>query len=141
MQRGASFKSKGDWQSKSNRFLLGMALFLCIMLISCDNKSKENAVFDLLVLRTELENNDSNYSEKDWENAFDKYDEICQRLDEMQFTYEEQMEIDKVKGEIAGTVTSYAVQDFSDELQVLSDEFFSFAEGFMDSFQKQIIQE
>lgn len=64
MQRGASFKSKGDWQSKSNRFLLGMALFLCIMLISCENKPKENAVFDLLVLRTELENNGSNYSEK-----------------------------------------------------------------------------
>lgn len=134
-------KNGKGWQFKEIRFLLIIVSFLCFTLVSCSNKPKGNAVFDLLVLRTEIESNGYNYSQSEWECAFDRYTEICQRLEEMDLTYEERLEIDKVKGEIAGTVASFTVQDISNEVEDIVDEFFSYAEGFVNSIQKQIMQE
>lgn len=111
---------------------------LCVIMGSCSTAPKDNAVYDLLVLRTEISNNGYNYTQADWENAFEEYYEICQRLDEMQFTHEERLEIDKVKGEIAGVVASFAVRDISEEVQYMVDEFFSYSEGFLNSLQNNL---
>lgn len=109
-----------------------MIIFACILLFSCE--TKQNPVFELLEFRTEVKQHCSEYSPEDWENAFDKYTAICQRLDEMQFTTEERLEIDKIKGEIAGYAATVAAKEVSDEVKNIVNEIESFADGFSNTF-------
>ena len=110
-----------------------LAILLYIILCSCE--SKQSAVYDLLVFRTEVKENCKNYTQSDWEDAIDKYEEICQRLDEMQLSKEERLEVNKIKGEIAGYAATVVVQDVSDECQKIIEEAKSFNEGFSKTFQ------
>lgn len=104
----------------------------CVLISGCE--SKQNAVCELLELRTEVKEHGHEYSQTDWENTIDQYVDICQRLDEMQFTDKERMEIDKVKGEIAGYAATVAFQDVSDKVQTIAGEIESFTEGFSSTF-------
>lgn len=112
---------------------------LCLVLCSCE--SKPNPVYDLLVFRTELQNNSKGYTQTDWENAANRYLEISMQLETMNFTYEERQEIDKVKGEIAGYVATAAAQEVSDRIQNITNEIESFVDGFSKSFQLPLIKE
>lgn len=106
---------------------------LSFLLGSCE--SKQNAVYDLLLFRTELQNSSANYSLEEWEYAIDRYADICLRLEEMPLTYEERLEIDKVQGEITGYVTTVAIQEASDRILNIAEEIESFADGFSKTFQ------
>lgn len=112
----------------------------CIMLVLlggllCGCESKHNAVYELHAFRENIQKYGSEYSQTDWEQAIEEYADICKRLDEMPLTDEERMEIDKVKGEIAGHATTIAAQDISDKIQTIANEIESFAEGFNKTFQ------
>lgn len=109
-----------------------MIIFSCVLLFSCE--SKQNSVFELLEFRTEVKNHSSEYSLEEWENALDKYTTICQRVDEMQLTCEERLEIDKIKGEIAGYAATVAAQEVSNEVKTIASEIESFVEGFSNTF-------
>lgn len=109
-----------------------MITLMCILLIGCE--SKQDVVCELLEFRTEIKEHSSEYSQADWENAIDKYTNLCQKLDEMPFTDEERMEIEKVKGEIAGYAATAAMQEVSDKVQTIAKEIESFAEGFNNTF-------
>lgn len=106
---------------------------LCIVFGACETKN--NPVYELLLFREEIKNNSAEYSQADWEMAIAQYAEISQRLDEMQFTAEEYLEIDKIKGEIAGYATSAAAQKVSDRILNIQSELESFANGFCNTFQ------
>ena len=105
---------------------------MCILLSGCE--SKQDIVRELFEFRTELKEHCAEYSQTDWENAIEKYTNLCQKLDEMQFTDEERVEIDKVKGEIAGYAATAAIQEVSDKVQTIAKEIESFAEGFNNTF-------
>lgn len=109
--------------------------YLSFMLIFFSCKSEKNSIYDLHVFRMELKNNCAYYSERDWENAINKYTEICERIDQMQLTRDERLEIDKVKGEIAGYAATVAAQDVSDCIRDITDEITSFVEGFTNTFE------
>lgn len=111
---------------------------LCLILCSCE--SKQNPVYDLLVFRAEIENNHTEYTQSDWKNAANRYLEISMQLEEMNFTNEERLEIDKIKGEIAGYVTTAAAQEVSDRVQNITNEIESFVDGFSKSFQPPLIK-
>ena len=111
---------------------IAMITLMCILLIGCE--SKQDVVCELLEFRTEIKEHSSEYSQADWENAIDKYTNLCQKLDEMPFTDEERMEIEKVKGEIAGYAATAAMQEVSDKVQTIAKEIESFAEGFNNTF-------
>ena len=104
-----------------------------LLLVAC--KTESNAVYDLLMLRTEIETNHSQYTQSEWENATARYNEICGRLDEMPLTNEERMEVEKIKGEIAGYTASIIINDIEDKVQNIIDEVVSFSEGFFETFQ------
>lgn len=106
---------------------------LCLLFYSCE--SKHNAVYDLLIFRTEIKNHSSEYTQSDWENAFEEYSDICQRLDDMPLSHEERVEIQKIKGEIAGYAATVAAQKTSDRIRAISEEINSFANGFSNTFQ------
>ncbi len=109
-----------------------MLVLLCLIVVSC--QSKPNAVFELLSFRTEIREHCSGYSQEDWENAMNKYVDLCGRLDEIPFTEEERLEIDKIKGEIAGYAATVAAKEVSDEIKNIAGEIESFAEGFTRTF-------
>lgn len=110
-----------------------MVLLISFSLSSCD--SKQNAVYELLAIRTEIKEHYSSYSQADWENAIERYNIICQELNEMQLTEEERLDIDKIKGEIAGYAATVVVQEATDEMQSIADEIKSFVSGFITTFQ------
>lgn len=93
-------------------------------------------MYELLEFRTEVKDHSADYSPEDWEKAMDKYMTICQELDEMQFTTEERLEIEKIKGEIAGYAATVAAQEVTDEIQNIADEIESFANGFSNTFKE-----
>lgn len=106
---------------------------LCVIFVSCE--SKQNPVYELLKFRTDVKKHCAEYSQEEWEKAVDEYVTICEKLDEMQFSTEERLEIDKVKGEIAGYAATVAAQEISDEVKSIANEIESFAEGFGKTFQ------
>lgn len=108
-------------------------IILCFVFGACETKT--NPVYELLLFREEVKNNSAEYSQADWEIAIAKYAEISQRLDQMQFTEEEYLEIDKIKGEIVGYATSTVAQKVSDRILNIQSEVESFANGFCKAFQ------
>ena len=104
-----------------------------LLLVACQTES--NAVYDLLMLRTEIEANHSQYIQSEWEDAIARYNEICGRLDEMSLTKEERMEVEKIKGEIAGYTANIIINDTVNKVQNIIDEVVSFSEGFLETFQ------
>lgn len=110
-----------------------MIVCSCALFCSCD--TKQNYVFELLEFRTEIKEHCAEYSLDEWEDAIERYTSICQKLDEMQFTKEERLEIDKIKGEIAGYAATIASQEITDEVKTITDEIESFVEGFGNTFQ------
>lgn len=110
------------------------ACLLCLALCCCEKK--ENAVYELLTFRTEIKNNCDKYTADDWENALNKYSDICQRVDQMPLTSDERMEVEKIKGEIAGYAASVAAQEISNNVKTISSEIESFATGFSKTFKQ-----
>ena len=109
-----------------------IVVVLCVVFSNCESKS--NTVYELLAFRTEIKDHCSEYTQSDWENAIEKYKNLCHELDNMSFTEEERIEIDKIKGEIAGYAANVAVQEVSDKVHDIVDEIGSFAEGFSKTF-------
>ena len=108
-------------------------IFLVLIFLSCE--SRKNAIYDLHVFRMELREHCADYSESDWNIAIEKYKDICERVDQMQLTREELLEIDKVKGEIAGYAATVAAQNVSDCIKGITEEITFFIEGFTNTFE------
>jgi hypothetical protein len=53
-------------------------------------------------LRTELKEHSQDYTMEDWEKSFDRFNEICERLDSLNLSRDERAKVNKMKGEIAG---------------------------------------
>lgn len=107
-----------------------------ISLTLCCCGEKENAVYELLIFRTEIKNNCDKYTDDDWEKALNKYSDICQRVDQMPLTSDERMEVEKIKGEIAGYAASVAAQEISNNVKTIASEIESFATGFSKTFKQ-----
>ena len=110
-----------------------IAAILLYTLVACD--SKENAVHDLLNLREEVKEHCVEYTEKEWEDTYDRFRDVCERLEGMEFTEEERMEIYKIEGEIAGYAATVFAQGIADEIQIISGEINDFSKK-MNSFSK-----
>lgn len=113
-----------------------MIILSCALLYGCSNGSNQNPVYKLLKLRTEIKENCAYYSQEEWENAIDEYTAICEELNEMQFTTEERLEIDKIAGEIVGYAATVAAQNVTDEIKTITSELEAFSEGFSKTFKK-----
>ena len=122
-----------------------MAIVLSMTFVACD--SKRRVMHDLQELRTEIKEHSAEYTEAEWRDAYDRYMDICERLDGMDFTEEERMEINKIEGEIAGYAATVFAQGVVDEIQTISDEINdfskkmeSFSKGFEETFQEPKIR-
>lgn len=104
-----------------------------LLLVACQTES--NAVYDLLILRNEIEEHHSQYIQTEWEDVIARYNEICIRLDDMPLTKEERMEIEKIKGEIAGYTANIIINDTVDKVKKIIDEVVSFSDGFLETLQ------
>lgn len=113
-------------------FVCSIIILFASTLPAC--QTKDNAVYDLLALRNEIEAHHSEYSQPEWDEIIGKYDEICMRLDEMPLTKEERMEVEKIKGEIVGYTSKIIIRDAAGKVKDIIDEIVSFTEGFLETF-------
>lgn len=111
-----------------------MSILLCFFFGGCTSES--NPVFELLTLRTEVKEHYTEYTHSDWEYTLTKYSDICKDLDNMQLSNEERIEIEKVKGEIAGYASTIAAQEITNDVYNIVKEIESFADGFNNTFQQ-----
>jgi uncharacterized Zn finger protein len=88
---------------------------------------------DLESLRTELKEHSQEYTMEDWENTLDQFNEICERLDSLNLSSEEQTKVNKLKGEIAGYALKSAGKMAGEAIENISEGISSFTEGLMDS--------
>lgn len=86
------------------------------------------------MFRNEIKVHSTEYNDQDWQNAIDKYADICERLDEMNLTKDEKLEIDKLKGEVAGYAATSASQQMFDAVESISKEVAAFADGFENTY-------
>lgn len=121
-----------------HRIIYGIIASCVLTLVACN--SKQGAVTDLLTLRAEVKEHCAEYTEAEWKNAFNRFLDICEKLDEMSFTEEERMEINKIKGEIAGYTATVAAQEITDEIGNIAAEIESFSKGFDNTFQEPKIK-
>ena len=110
-----------------------MAIVLSMTLVACESKRK--VMHDLQELRTEIKEHSAEYTEAEWKDAYNRYMELCQKCDEIELTREEQREINKVKGEIAGYAATTFTQKIIDEFCNLDEKIESFTKGFTETFQ------
>lgn len=116
------------WSKISNLF----TTTAIIVLISC---TSGNAVHDLTELRDDIRQNHSQYSYEDWEDVSEHFFELCERLNEMEFTKEEWCKINHMKGEIVGWFSTDATQAIADLGTQVNEEISAFSDGFEQSFE------
>lgn len=117
----------------AHNIVYGITVLLTLALSAC--KAEHNAVYDLLAFRAEIEVNHSEWTQAEWEDAISRYNGICKQLDEMPLTKEERMEIEKIKGKIAGYASSIFISETADKVQDIIDKAVSFSDGFLETFQ------
>lgn len=122
-----------------------MMIILSFILMACD--SKEKSIHDLIKLRAEVKEHCAEYTEAEWEDAYNRYKEICIKLDKMDFTEEEREEINKIEGEIAGYAATVFAQEMMSEMQNIGEEIIdftkkmqSFEEGFNKTYEEPKIK-
>jgi PBP1b-binding outer membrane lipoprotein LpoB len=106
-------------------------LLLTLLLSACSPKSQ--TINELESLRTELKEHSEDYTMEDWEKSFNRFNEICERLDSMDLSREEQTKVNKLKGEIAGYALKSAGKMAGEAIENISEGISSFTEGLMDS--------
>jgi PBP1b-binding outer membrane lipoprotein LpoB len=106
-------------------------LLLALLLTACSPKSQ--AINDLESLRTELKEHSQDYTMEDWEKSFDRFNEICERLDSLDLSRDERAKVNKMKGEIAGYAMKSAGKMAGEAIENISEGITSFTEGLMDS--------
>jgi PBP1b-binding outer membrane lipoprotein LpoB len=106
-------------------------LLLTLLLSACSPKSQ--TINELESLRTELKEHSEDYTMEDWEKSFNRFNEICERLDSMDLSREEQTKVNKLKGEIAGYALKSAGKIAGEAIENISEGISSFTEGLMDS--------
>ena len=109
-------------------------LFICaISLIACTTR-EERQIKSLQRFTTELKNNSDRYTDEQWQQALDKYDQITESLKSGRYTDEERREIGKLKGLCIAIFTQYTLGSYERELRGATHELEGALEGFFEAF-------
>ena len=115
---------------KSNRIVY---VFLALLFI-CSCSQEKSTLTDYKKLIRELKVNSSDYTEEDWEEIIEKYENLEKAADRCNFSRKEKRELNRLRGQCAAYLfkaianqTKYQMEDY---LEQLSD----MAEGFQDVF-------
>ncbi len=112
---------------KSLILLLGMSLFLS----SCNDK--EDSIRKMEQLSADMSLHSANYTEEDWTEALDKYQELSEDIEGEDLTPQQLQRLGKVKGEIAGYFANQAGREAGAALRDMLYEAAGFVDGFVNT--------
>lgn len=111
-----------------------LSFILVTLFFSCATQ-EQRRIAQLRKFTISLQQDSPNYTEMDWSNSIDEYEQITQSLANGRFTDEERREIGRLKGQCTAVYSQYALQVFESELRGAASELEGALEGFYDAFQ------
>ena len=109
-------------------------LFLCsLMMVACATR-EERQIKSLQRFTVELKTNSDRYTDEQWQQAINEYEQITESLKVGRYTDEERREIGKLKGQCLAIFAQYAIGAYERELQGATNELEGALEGFLEIF-------
>ncbi len=102
-----------------------------MLLSSCS--SKDDSIRELETLSADMSLHSTNYTEEEWTEALEKYQELTEDLQGEDLTPEQLQRLGKVKGEISGYITNQAAREAGAALRDALNEAAGFVDGFVNT--------
>jgi len=102
-----------------------------MLLSSCS--SKDDSIRELETLSADMILHSTNYTEEEWTEALEKYQELTEDLQGEDLTPEQLQRLGKVKGEISGYITNQAAREAGAALRDALNEAAGFVDGFVNT--------
>ena len=109
-----------------------LSFILVTLFFSCATQ-EQRGIAQLRKFTISLQQESPNYTEMDWSNSINEYEQITQSLANGRFTDEERREIGRLKGQCTAVYSQYALQIFESELRGAASELEGALEGFYDA--------
>lgn len=109
-------------------------LFACSFLLMACATREERQVKSLQRFTVELKANSDRYTDEQWQQAINEYEQITESLKAGRYTDEERREIGKLKGQCIAIFAQYAIGAYERELKGATHELEGTLEGFFESF-------
>jgi hypothetical protein len=90
---------------------------------------KESALNDLEAFTEQLKSGTDNYTQEDWDIAYNQFEAICTELDNNEYTDDELKYIGKCKGECTAIFAKHFASDFKRSINRIGKEVEGFIEG------------
>lgn len=114
-----------SWMTSAKLFLAGIAVF---MLCSCGTP-QEQYISSLESLTEQVETKSANYTEEDWQKAFDEFQALVQKQADMEFTSEQKKEIGELQGRCTKAFTKAMGDKVKDALKGVGSQLKGFLKG------------
>lgn len=111
-------------------FLSFMAFICTLVFTACDKK--QHAIDNLSSFVEEVKKNAPEYTDKDWEEADKKYDEIIAEIEKYDYSSQETERIAELKGKYVGIKTKDSAKDLIDSVEKTLHEVKGSIKGFKD---------
>ena len=95
-------------------------------------ETSQTPVDHLSALLQRIDNESDGYTEEDWNNITNEFNEIEEELSKYEYTDEELKDIGRIKGQILAKMTKSAVKDLKKQMEDLSKQLEGGLEGFME---------
>lgn len=115
---------------KRNVFVSFVVLVCLFALFSCNQRQR--AIDNLSDLVEKVEKNASEYTEEEWTEVNQQYDEIIAEIEKYDYSSEDSERISKLKGKYAGIKTRNTISKFVDNIDKTAKEVKGAIEGFAD---------
>ena len=115
---------------KRNVFVSFVVLVCLFALFSCNQRQR--AIDNLSDLVEKVEKNASEYTEEEWTEVNQQYDEIIAEIEKYDYSSKDSERISKLKGKYAGIKTRNTISKFVDNIDKTAKEVKGAIEGFAD---------
>lgn len=110
-----------------------MLMLSAMFFIGCSDK-KADALNDLETLAEQLTAESTDFTQDDWDVAQNQFNQVCEELEQYDFTDQELKHIGELKGKCIAVFTRKKASDFKNDLHRIGQEI----KGFIDGFAKGI---
>lgn len=117
-------------------FSLIVVITITILFTSCDSLKAKFQIRELKSLIEHVEKNGADFDRKDWNNAFDEYEQILDNMDNYTYTREQREEISKLKGEFYSVAMKNGFKSAGKMFENALNEAGSFFEGLVEGLEE-----
>ena len=107
------------------------AACMALMFASCHNK--KDTIHELETLSTDMNLHSANYTDDEWQEAIEKYQNLSDQLQEEELTPAELQRVGQAKGEISGYIAIQAARELGKNVSDALNEAAGFVDGFVNT--------